>query len=65
MSQAPALQDRIEPVSFDLFSKDFSAFTQALGDSYARWGFAVISDHGGPIAPMPFVGLRRKSYGTA
>ena len=48
MSQATALQDRIEPVSFDLFSKDFSAFTQALGDSYARWGFAVISDHGLP-----------------
>ena len=48
MSQAHALQDRIEPVSFELFSKDFEAFTQRLGDSYARWGFAVISDHGMP-----------------
>ncbi|WP_334161099.1 isopenicillin N synthase family dioxygenase [Phenylobacterium sp.] len=46
MSQAPALQDRIEPVSYALFSQDFEAFTQTLGDSYARWGFAVISDHG-------------------
>ena len=46
MSQAPALQDRIEPVSYALFSQDFDAFTQTLGDSYARWGFAVISDHG-------------------
>ncbi|HVI31166.1 isopenicillin N synthase family dioxygenase [Phenylobacterium sp.] len=46
MSQAPALQDRIEPVSYALFSQDFDRFTQTLGDSYARWGFAVISDHG-------------------
>jgi len=48
MSQALDLQDKIEPVSFELFSKDFKAFTQRLGDSYARWGFAVISDHGMP-----------------
>jgi isopenicillin N synthase-like dioxygenase len=48
MSQALDLQDKIEPVSFELFSKDFKAFTQKLGDSYARWGFAVISDHGMP-----------------
>ena len=48
MSQALDLQDSIEPVSFDLYSKDFAAFTQKLGDSYARWGFAVISDHGMP-----------------
>jgi isopenicillin N synthase-like dioxygenase len=48
MSQALDLQDRIEPVSFDLYSKDFPTFTQKLGDSYARWGFAVIADHGMP-----------------
>lgn len=48
MSQALDLQDRIEPVSFDLYAKDFAAFTQKLGDSYARWGFAVIGDHGMP-----------------
>jgi len=48
MSQALDLQDKIEPVSFDLYSKDFPAFTQKLGDSYARWGFAVIADHGMP-----------------
>jgi isopenicillin N synthase-like dioxygenase len=46
MSQAFSLQDRIEPVSYGLFSSNFDAFTQTLGDSYARWGFAVISDHG-------------------
>jgi len=48
MSQALDLQDKIEPVSFDLYAKDFAAFTQQLGDSYARWGFAVIGDHGMP-----------------
>jgi isopenicillin N synthase-like dioxygenase len=48
MSQSPALQDSIVPVSFDLYAKDFAAFTRALGDSFARWGFAVISDHGMP-----------------
>ena len=46
MIQAPSLQDCIEPISFDLYAKDFPAFTQQLGDSFARWGFAVISDHG-------------------
>lgn len=48
MSQALHIQDSIEPVSFDLYAKDFPAFTQKLGDSYARWGFAVIADHGMP-----------------
>jgi len=48
MSQALHLQDHIEPVSFTLYAKDFPAFTQQLGDSFARWGFAVISDHGMP-----------------
>jgi isopenicillin N synthase-like dioxygenase len=48
MSQAQTLQDRIEPVSYELFSQDFDAFTKTLGDSYARWGFAVLSDHGLP-----------------
>ena len=43
---SPKSSNRIDPISFDLYERDFSAFTQALGDSYARWGFAVISDHG-------------------
>ena len=42
----PHAADRIDPISFDLYERDFPAFTQALGDSYAQWGFAVISDHG-------------------
>jgi isopenicillin N synthase-like dioxygenase len=49
MSQAHALQ-RIEPVSFQGFEGDFPEFADRLGDSFARCGFAVISDHGLPQA---------------
>jgi isopenicillin N synthase-like dioxygenase len=48
MSQAHALQPAIEPVSFTEFSRDFAGFSQSLGGSFARYGFAVISDHGIP-----------------
>ena len=36
----------IEPVPFGLFARDFDAFAAALGASFARFGFAVISEHG-------------------
>jgi isopenicillin N synthase-like dioxygenase len=36
----------LEPVSFRLYGADFAAFAAALGRSFARYGFAVISDHG-------------------
>src|SRR4051812_13549130 len=52
MSQALDLQQSIEPVSFKLYASDFATFTQKLGDSFARWGFAVISDHGMPDAKV-------------
>jgi len=48
MSQAQALAARIEPVSFTAFAGDFPGFTEDLGASFARFGFAVISDHGIP-----------------
>ena len=48
MSQAHTVQPRIEPVSFRAFSADFKGFTEDLGGSFARFGFAVISDHGIP-----------------
>ncbi len=48
MSQARQIPDAIAPVSFKLFAADFPAFVQQLGDSFARWGFAVICDHGMP-----------------
>ena len=46
MSQAHAVPPRIEPVSFRAFSRDFAGFTDQLGGSFARYGFAVIADHG-------------------
>jgi isopenicillin N synthase-like dioxygenase len=48
MSHAHAVQPRIDPVSFRAFGGDFKGFTEDLGGSFARFGFAVISDHGIP-----------------
>ncbi|MES2343200.1 MAG: 2-oxoglutarate and iron-dependent oxygenase domain-containing protein [Pseudomonadota bacterium] len=42
----------IQPVSFQAFNRDFAGFSQALGDSFARYGFAVIADHGLPQADI-------------
>ncbi|MGZ3376038.1 MAG: isopenicillin N synthase family dioxygenase [Phenylobacterium sp.] len=50
MSQAHTLPPRIAPVSFAGFESDFDHFSQTLGGSFARFGFAVISDHGIPQA---------------
>ena len=36
----------IPSVSFQLFAENPEAFSQALGRSFARYGFAVIGDHG-------------------
>ena len=36
---------RIEPVSLRLYGRDFNAFAQALGASFARYGFAIVADH--------------------
>ena len=43
---AGAAPRSIAPVSFGLYGADFDAFGQALGRSFARYGFAVIADHG-------------------
>lgn len=40
----------IRPVSYQGFSEDFAGFALALGDSFARYGFAVVSDHDLPQA---------------
>jgi isopenicillin N synthase-like dioxygenase len=52
MSQAADLPRTIQPVSFEDFSRDFEGFSKRLGDSFARYGFAVISDHGLPQAKI-------------
>ena len=48
MSQAQALPPRIAPVSFRDYNSDIQGFSDKLGGSFARFGFAVISDHGLP-----------------
>ena len=35
----------IAPVSFSLYAKDFTRFSQELGASFERYGFAVLSDY--------------------
>ena len=35
----------ITPVSFSLYASDFNAFAAALGASFERYGFAIVSDH--------------------
>jgi len=35
----------IAPVSFKLYHDDFHAFSQALGASFTRYGFAIVADH--------------------
>lgn len=36
----------IAPVSFGRYESDFEGFSKDLGDSFRRYGFAVVSDHG-------------------
>ena len=36
----------IQPVSFRLYERDFDGFAEALGESFERYGFAVVADHG-------------------
>ena len=45
MSSLVASDCAITPVSLNLFDLDFDAFSQALGQSFARYGFAVVNDH--------------------
>ena len=62
MSQAPTLARAIAPVSFRDFDRDFDAFAKALGDSFARYGFAVISDHGVPQAKIDAANAAAKRF---
>lgn len=39
----------IPPISLADYDRDFDGFARAMGDSYARYGFAVIADHGLPV----------------
>jgi isopenicillin N synthase-like dioxygenase len=48
MSYVRELPTTIDAISFAAFRGDFGTFSQELGASFARFGFAVISDHGLP-----------------
>ncbi|MDO1557950.1 2-oxoglutarate and iron-dependent oxygenase domain-containing protein [Brevundimonas sp. 2R-24] len=39
-------ESAIQPVSMKLAEADFDAFSRDLGGSFARYGFAVVADHG-------------------
>ena len=45
-SAGPTRHRSIAPVSMALYETDFQRFADALGASFKRYGFAVLSDHG-------------------
>lgn len=49
----PTMSDAaIPPVSLHDYARDFDGFARAIGGSYARFGFAVVADHGLPPATI-------------
>jgi isopenicillin N synthase-like dioxygenase len=46
MSDKASTQPPLTPVSYALYDADFDAFAEQLGASFARYGFAVVTDHG-------------------
>jgi isopenicillin N synthase-like dioxygenase len=53
---------RIEPVSLTLYEEDFEGFSQKLGASFARYGFAVVADHDLPKALVEGALSRTKAF---
>src|SRR5690606_22675490 len=45
-SESRLTQTAIAPVLMTGYETAFPAFAEALGESFARYGFAVIADHG-------------------
>ena len=46
MSDEASTQPPLTPVSYALYDTDFDTFAEQLGASFARYGFAVVTDHG-------------------
>ncbi len=46
MTDAATEKREIVPVSYRLYDADFDRFADELGASFARYGFAVVTDHG-------------------
>jgi isopenicillin N synthase-like dioxygenase len=59
---SPLAPTRIAPVSFEGFERDFAGFSRDLGQSFARYGFAVISDHGLPQARIDAALERARAF---
>jgi isopenicillin N synthase-like dioxygenase len=57
-----SLPQTLRPVSFGEFARDFDGFAQALGGSFARYGFAVVCDHGLPQARIEAALDRAKAF---
>ncbi len=53
---------RIEPVSLGLHDQDIDAFAQALGRSFARYGFAIVADHDLPASLTQAALARTKAF---
>lgn len=52
----------IDPVSYNLWSKDKAAFAKAFGESFLETGFAVVSDHTIPKAAISSAAEQTKAF---
>ena len=52
----------IDPISFDLWKQDKSAFAKAFGDSFKETGFAIVSDHTIPQTVIDAADEASKKY---
>ena len=46
LTTSPPVTDGIVPVSMSRYDEDFQGFSDDLGASFSRYGFAVVADHG-------------------
>ena len=46
LTTSPPVTDGIVPVSMSRYDADFQGFSDDLGASFSRYGFAVVADHG-------------------
>lgn len=52
----------IEPVSYNLWATDKTAFAKAFGESFAETGFAVVSDHTIPVDVIETAAEQTKAF---
>ncbi len=54
--------DALEPVSLTLHDRDFDAFSRALGRSFERYGFVVLTDHDLPGRTVDEAVVQAKAF---